>query len=214
VDVLELLDTMTAALHGMIGSPWLWLIVFAVAGLDALLPFMPSETTVVIVGVLVASDPTLLLVLIVVAATGALAGDLLAYTIGRHAGPRIIARLTRDERGRRRHDWARNLLSRHGNLLIIAGRYIAGVRSVTMLTAGILRYPRRRFLRVDATGATIWAVYSALIGYIGGAAFKDNPIKGMLLAFGIGLVLAASIEIARRIAARNRPASSLALAPA
>ncbi|HEY0495636.1 MAG TPA: DedA family protein, partial [Kutzneria sp.] len=28
-------------------SPWLWVAVFLIAGLDALLPFMPSETTVV-----------------------------------------------------------------------------------------------------------------------------------------------------------------------
>jgi membrane protein DedA with SNARE-associated domain len=203
--MFELLGTISDALHSMIGSPWLWVVVFVVAGLDALLPFMPSETTVVIVGVLIAPDPALLALLIVVAATGALAGDYLAYTLGRRCGPRFIAKMMRSEEGRRRHDWAQALLSRHGTLLIIAGRYIAGVRSVTMLTAGMLRYPNRRFLVIDTAAAAIWACYAGLIGFVGGAAFEDNPIKGMLLAFGIGLVLAALIELARRVAARRHP---------
>jgi membrane protein DedA with SNARE-associated domain len=212
--MFDLLGTIADVLHGMIDSPWLWVVVFAVAGLDALLPFMPSETTVVIVGVLIAPDPDLLVLLILVAATGAFAGDYLAYTIGRHCGRRVIAWLMRSDQGRHRHHLAQKLLSRHGSMLIIAGRYIAGVRSVTMMTAGMLRYPTRQFLLTDATAATIWAIYAALIGYIGGAAFEDNPIKGMLLAFGIGLVLAGLIEVARRIAARRHPADHQDARPA
>jgi membrane-associated protein len=201
--MFEFLGAMADALHGMIDSPWLWVVVFAVAGLDALLPFMPSETTVVIVGVLIVGEPVLLIPLILVATTGAILGDCLAYTIGRRSGRRVVARMMRSEQGRRRHDWAQTMLSRHGTMLIVAGRYIAGIRSVTMLTAGILHYPTRRFLLTDVAGASIWAGYAALIGFIGGAAFEDNPAKGMLLAFGIGLVLAALIEVARRIAARR-----------
>ena len=199
--MVDLLGRMTDVLHSRIDSPWLWVIVFAVTGLNALLPFLPSEATVVIVGVLIAPNLALLPVLILVAATGAWAGDCLAYTIGRYFGPKVIARITRSEKGQRRHDCAQTVLRLHGTILIIAGRYIAGIRAVTMLTAGVLRYPTRRFLITDAVGASAWATYAALIGSLGGAAFKDNPIMGMLLASGIGLVLAALI---RRIAARRR----------
>jgi membrane protein DedA with SNARE-associated domain len=199
--MVDLLGRMTDALHSMIDSPWLWVVVFAVAGLDALLPFMPSETTVVIVGVLIAPDLALLPMLILVAATGAWAGDCLAYTFGRYSGPKVIARMTRSEKGRHRHEWAKTLLRRHGNILIIAGRYIPGVRAVTMLTAGALRYPTRQFLVTDAVGAGVWATQAALIGALGGAAFKDNPVMGMLLALGLGLVLATLIEVIRRLAA-------------
>jgi membrane protein DedA with SNARE-associated domain len=204
--MFDLLGRMTDALSGLIDSPWLWVVVFVVAGLDALLPFMPSETTVVIVGVLIAPDPALLPVLIIVATVGAWAGDCLAYAIGRYSGPQVIARMMRSEQGRRRHDWAQALLRLHGSILIIAGRYIAGVRAVTMLTAGVLRYPTRQFLVTDAVGAGIWATYAALIGLLGGATFEDNPAMGMLLAFSIGLVLAALIEVARRGAAQRRSA--------
>src|SRR5687767_2997722 len=107
--MFEFLGQLTDTLHGMIDSPWLWVVVFAVAGLDALLPFMPSETTVVIVGVLIVPDPTLLLLLIVVATAGAWTGDVVAYTVGRRFGPRVTARLMRTEQGRRRHAWANSL---------------------------------------------------------------------------------------------------------
>jgi membrane-associated protein len=203
--MLDLLGQLTDALHGMIDSPWLWLIVFAVAGLDALLPFMPSETTVVIVGVLIAPDPALLPVLILVAAGGAWTGDCLAYAIARRFGPRVTARMLRTDKGRRRHALGQNLLHRHGTQAIIAGRYIAGVRSVTMMTAGILRYPIRRFLITDAIGAGVWAVFAGLIGFLGGAAFEGNPLMGMLLALTTGLLLAALLELARRVTTRSRP---------
>lgn len=116
--------------------------------------------------------------------------------------------MLRGQKGQRRHAWAQTLLSRHGSMLIIAGRYLAGARSVTMLTAGMLRYPTRRFLLTNTAAASFWAIYAALIGYLGGAAFKDNPVNGMLLDSGVGLVLAALIEDARRIAARRHQPTS------
>jgi membrane-associated protein len=201
--MFDVLSRMTDVLHGMLDSPWLWVVVLLVSGLDAILPFMPSETTVIIVGVLVAPDARQLVLLILVASFGAFAGDVFTYTVGRHAGPAVIARLTRLEHGERRHEWAQTQLGRHGRLLIVAGRYIPGVRMATMLTAGVLRYPTRRFLVTDAVGAGIWATYAALIGFLGGAAFEGNPVMGMLLAFGIGLTLAVLLEVGRRVLSRR-----------
>ncbi|MCZ1010343.1 hypothetical protein O1L68_30310 [Streptomyces lydicus] len=94
--MFEQLDQLTEPLQGMLGSPWLWLVILLVSGLDALLPFMPSETTVVLVAVLIGPDLPLLALLAGVAAAGALAGDCLGYAVGRYAGPRAVARLLRE----------------------------------------------------------------------------------------------------------------------
>lgn len=201
--MLDLLGQVTEHLQAMLHSPWLWLVVFLVAGLDAVLPFMPSETTVIIVAVLVTSSALQLTLLVIVAATGALAGDALGYAIGRWAGPGALARLERRERGRNLRGWAHTRLHAHARLLLIAGRYIPGVRAVTMITAGALGYPPRRFLAADAIGTTLWAIYATLIGYLGGATFTDHPDKGVLLALAIGLVLAVLLEAGRRLA-RNQ----------
>ena len=68
---MELLGHVTELLRGALGSPWLWVLVFAASGLDALLPFMPSETTVVTVAVLLGPDLADLTLLAAVAATAA-----------------------------------------------------------------------------------------------------------------------------------------------
>ncbi|VVJ23997.1 putative membrane protein [Amycolatopsis camponoti] len=196
---MELLAHVTELLRDALGSPWLWVLVFAVSGLDALLPFMPSETTVVTVAVLLGPDLADLTLLAAVAAAGAWAGDCLGYAVGRAAGPRAIARLQRGADGRRRYEWARDQVRRNGGLLIIAARYLPGGRVASALANGSLGYPLRRFVPLDLAGAAIWAVYSVLIGLAGGAAFADEPVKGLLLSFSLGLGLVFAIEAGRRL---------------
>ena len=64
------------------------------------------------------------------------------------------------------------------------------------------------FLLIDGIGAGVWAAYGALVGFVGGTAFHDHPALGLLLAFGIGLSVAALVEVGRRIASRRRTATS------
>jgi membrane protein DedA with SNARE-associated domain len=196
---VELLAQVTELLRDALSSPWLWVLVFAVSGLDALLPFMPSETTVVTVAVLLGPDPAQLTLLAAVAAGGAWAGDCLGYAVGRAAGPQAIARLQRGPDGRRRYEWARDQVRRNGGLLIIAARYLPGGRVASALATGSLGYPLPKFVAVDAAGAAVWAVYSVLIGLAGGAAFADEPAKGLLLSFSLGLGLVLAIEAGRRL---------------
>ncbi|WP_230423160.1 DedA family protein [Prauserella cavernicola] len=201
--MFELLEQLTSMLESQLHSPWLWVIVFLVSGLDALLPFMPSETTVMTVAVLLGSDLVGLAVLAVVAAVGAWAGDLLGYGIARRAGPRTLERLQRGEKGRQRYEWAREKVHRHGTVLIVAGRYLPGGRVASALATGSLRYPLDRFAALDIVGTTIWATYSVLVGYLGAAQFAGEPSKGLLLAFAIGLLAVGCAEIARRLVSRR-----------
>ncbi|WP_414936110.1 DedA family protein [Amycolatopsis sp. cmx-11-51] len=199
---MELLEYVTELLRGSLGSPWLWVIVFLVSGLDALLPFMPSETTVITVAVLIGPDPPRLALLAAVAAVGAWLGDCLGYTVGAAAGPRALSRLQRGPDGIRRYEWAKIQVQRNTVPLILAARYLPGGRVASGLANGSLGYPPRKFIPLDALGASIWAVYSVLIGLVGGAAFADQPEKGLLLSFALGLLLVAAIEVGRRIRVR------------
>jgi membrane-associated protein len=197
--VLDVLHHLTEVLQGSLDSPWLWLIVFVVSGVDALLPFMPSESTVITMAVLLGPDPSRLALLVLVAAAGAFAGDCLGYGIGRAAGPRMLRRLQRGERGQERYEWARTKVQRDAPTLIIAARYLPGGRVASALATGSLRFPIGRFAALDAVGVGIWATYSVAIGYIGGMEFAGEPVKGLLLAFVIGLLIVAGIEVGRRL---------------
>ncbi|MFG3114144.1 DedA family protein [Streptomyces sp. NPDC048197] len=202
-DQLDHLDTLARTLQGLLGSPWLWLVVLLVSGLDALLPFMPSETTVVLVAVLIGPDLPLLALLAGVAAAGALAGDCLGYAVGRYAGPRAVARLLRGERGRARHARARARVERHAALLVIAGRFLPGGRVVAALSTGSVRYPLRRFVLLDAVGAGLWALCSAALGGLGGTALAGSPARGMLLASAAGLLVAGGVGWVHRRGVRH-----------
>lgn len=207
--MLELLDRFVALLQSTVDSPWLWLIVFLVTMLDALVPFSPSETTLVTVAVLVTPQPELLVVLVVVAAVGAFCGDVASHAMGRFAGPGLIARFSRGEKGRERVEWAREKVLQHAALLILVARYLPGGRFASGIATGGIRYPWRKFLVLDGIGTTLWAIYGALVGYIGGRQFADSPGKGLLLAFALALVGVAVVEVARRAWARShgeRPA--------
>lgn len=195
-------------LHGLITSPWLWAVVFLVATLDALLPFMPSETTVVLVGVLIAPSLPGLATLILTAAAGAFAGDTLSYVIGRVSGPRVVARLRRGERGRRAQLWAQRQLERRGRLLIVFARYVPGGRMATMSTAGALGFGVAWFLPAEVLGTLLWGTQASLIGFLGGAAFQDQPLTGMAVSYSVVIAAVLGAALVRRLLVRESPAEN------
>jgi membrane-associated protein len=186
-------------LEGLAGSPWVLVVVFAVAGLDAVLPFMPSESTVVAVGVVAAgTGRPHLAALIGAAAAGAYLGDVVSYAIGRRSNRAVVARLQRGRRARAVHNWVHRLLHSRGGLVIVFARYVPGGRSTTAFAAGVVRYPVSRFHRYTAVGVLIWAAEASLLGYLGGAVFSTRPLLGLALAWaGAAAVTGLAVVIQR-----------------
>lgn len=176
-------------LDAVAASPWVLAVVFVVAGLDAILPFMPSESTVVACGVAAAHTgrPHLGL-LVLVAAAGAFAGDLISFRIGRRSTEAVAARLTH-RRTRAVHAWVHRLLHSRGGLVIVFARYVPGGRSTTALAAGIVGYPPVRFCWYTIGGVLLWAIEAALLGYLGGSVFDSHPLLGFLAALAFGLAV-------------------------
>jgi membrane protein DedA with SNARE-associated domain len=175
------------------GSGWAYGIVFLFAFLDAVFPVVPSETAVITAGVLAANGDLAIELIIVLAALGAILGDNLAYTIGRSLKTFVKERLFRGSK-RRHLDRAERALKERGGSLIVIGRFIPGGRTAVTFASGVLRYPWPRFIAFDVAAGFLWATYSGLIGYFGGKAFEDDPLKGILLALGIALGIAGIIE--------------------
>lgn len=184
-------------------SGWAYGIIFLFAFLDALLPVVPSETAVITAGVVASTGELSLPLIIPAAALGALLGDNTAYLIGRRFGKRVTEGSFSGERSRRRIDWAQGQLRERGGELIAIGRFIPGGRTAVTLSAGLLRFPWRRFLLFDAAAAIGWALYASLLGYIGGRAF-ESTWKGLLLAIGIAFAVAGGIELVRWARKRKR----------
>ena len=185
------------------GSGWSYVLIFAFAYLDALVPIVPSETAVVTAGVLAGSGRMSLPLIIVLAASGAFAGDNTSYLIGRHYGEPAKRRFFSGKKARERIHWAEHQLQERGGELIVVSRFIPAGRTVVTLSAGGLRMPWRRFATFDAIAAIVWALYASLRGYFGGRAFEHQPWKGLLLAVGIAFTVAGGIELVRWLRRRR-----------
>jgi len=189
--------------HGLMGSPWVYLALFSFAAIDGFFPVVPSESLVITAGVFAANGEPLLPLVIVAAAAGAFAGDHIAYLAGRTGGDRLVTRLKPGSKRRLAFDRAGRVLDDRGGLIIVVCRYIPGARTAITMTAGAVRHPLRSFSFFDGIAAGSWAAYSALIGFLGGAAFENDPLKGLALGLGVALAITATVEVVRHVRARS-----------
>ena len=190
--------------EGFMGSPWVYVALFAFAAIDAFFPVVPSESLVITAGVFAASGEPYLVGVILAAGLGAFAGDHVSYFIGRTAGRPIMHRAAPGSKKAKAFERAGKLLADRGGTILIVCRYIPGARTAITLTAGAVHYRLRSFTFFDAIAAFSWATYSGLVGYLGGEAFEDSPWKGLALGLGIALTVTFSVELIRHLR-RPRP---------
>ncbi|MDX6413435.1 MAG: hypothetical protein QOH23_845 [Gaiellaceae bacterium] len=182
------------------GSLWTYPLLFGICAGDALIPAFPSETALIVCGIQAARGNLSLEWVIVWAAAGAFIGDNSSYAVGRWVGTPAVKRFFSGEVAQRRFDWARNFLKERGSYVLIVARFIPGGRTATTFTAGLVRLRwLTRFAPYVLVAAVLWAVYGALLGYLGGRLFKDQPIYALLLAFGIAALITVGVEGWRRV---------------
>ena len=197
-------DAIVTLVEGALSTPWGLLALAAVAAVDGFFPVVPSESLVVTAGVFAAAGDQSLALIIGAGALGAFAGDHASYLVGRLAGDRLTGRRRAGTRKAAAFDWASRVLAERGGTVIVVARYVPGGRTAVTLTAGAVHYRLSSFTLFDGIAAASWATYAALVGYLGGAAFEDEPLKGIVLGLGLALGVAGAIELLRH--ARRRTA--------
>lgn len=191
-------------------SGWLYLLVFAIAALDAMIPVMPSESVVITGALLAAHGDASIAGIAAAAALGALAGDLTSYALGRRAARRRHGVAPGGRTGRAMA-WAQELLAHHGPGTLIVARFLPGGRTATTFTSGFVGMDLLPFVASIAAGAALWAGQAAGIGYLGGTVFEEHLLLGLALGLGSGLAVGLGVELVRsRLAARRCPVPAAA----
>ena len=186
------------------GHWWTYLIVFGACELDSLLFFLvPSEAVTILAGVLASQGDLAIWIVIPAAAIGVFVGDNMMFFIGRWLGEPLAQWICQWERGRRWLGEGRELIERHGETVILAGRFIPAGRSAATFSAGMLDFPWRRFAVADAAAAVLWAIYAAMLGYLGGSTFEHSFWKPFVIALGVAFLVAGAGEVWRRIQDRR-----------
>ncbi len=186
------------------GSLWTYPILLGICAGDAVFPILPSETAVIVCGLQAARGELSLGWVIAFAAAGAFVGDNTSYAGGRWIGHPLVKRFFSGERSQERLDWAKRFLKQRGSYVLIVARFVPGGRTATTFTSGLvnLRWPTR-FAPYIFVAAILWALYGALLGYLGGRAFRDQPILALLFALGLAGLVAGAAELVRWLRRRR-----------
>ena len=187
---------------------WFLVIILVIAFFDSVVPIVPSETCVIIGGVAASLGNQNIYAVIVAGAVGAFLGDNTAYIIGRRLSDWFHRRAERKPKFARKLEWANQQIRERGGLLLITARFIPGGRTVLTLSCGITRQKRWWFVRWVFVAVVIWATYAAMLGRIGGEAFKNDHTKAFLFAFGLAIATNVLIEIARHVRNKRREAAT------
>lgn len=152
--------------------------------------FVPGSITMTIVGALAGSAVIPLYTAFICATAGAFSGDLLSYWIGYRYKHWVLTRwplknhpqwITRCE----------DFFARHGGKSVIIGRFIAPMRSLVPMVAGILNMRPMPFIPIVFVSALLWTIVYLIPGILLGALSVETPpsITTEFILITIGIVV-------------------------
>ena len=162
--------------YGMWVYALLFLIVFVETGL-VVMPFLPGDSLLFVVGTLCGAGLMNLPLSIAVLLVAAILGDQCNYLIGRYFGPKVFQWGQSRFFNKRAFDTAHEFYERNGGITIVIARFMPFVRTFAPFVAGVAAMSRGKFTAYNVGGALLWVVGITSIGY----AFGNVPwVKGNL----------------------------------
>ena len=182
----------------------------AVAGLVMVENFgvpAPGETILVAAAVYAGTGRLSIVGVGVIAVLAAIVGNCIGYAIGYFGGHALVLRygkyvfLTPE-----RLEKTERFFARRGGLVVVAGRFIEGLRQAAGIIAGTAEMPWKRFLGFTTLGAVLWVGVWAPVGYLAGdhigTIYAAATRYSLYLLIALLLLLAA--WIARAVWRRKR----------
>ncbi len=161
-----------------------------------LFPFLPGDSLLFLVGLLISQQDQIavpLWVACLVLTASAIASNVVGYGVGAKVGPAIFQRPDSRFFKQEHIDKTFAFFDKYGNRAIVLARFVPIVRTFITLAAGVGRMPFRRFALYSAIGAVLWATGVTLLGFwLGQFDILAEHIDLMLL----GLVLLSLIPVA------------------
>lgn len=186
------------------------LVIFAESGLLLGL-FLPGDTLLIAGGIFASQHRLPLIPLILISMVSTIAGYQMGYILGRRAGPHIFKRkdgiLFREEYMAH----TESFFSRHGWKTILIARFIAVVRTVVPLVAGMGKMDRKLFLVFNILGGVFWSGGLILISYLVGTKVPhlDDYIEKIILLAIILTWLVAGYELFKKRGRRREILAAL-----
>jgi membrane protein DedA with SNARE-associated domain len=168
---------------------------------------VPGETILILAAVYAGTGRLNIFLVALFGFCGAVIGDNLGFAIGHFGGRALVERY-----GRYilltppRIDKATEFFERHGGKIIIAARFIEGLRQANGIIAGTTGMRWEKFLIFNMIGAALWVAVWVSLGYFSGShidtIYNDAARYSTYLAVAAALFIA--VIVARQVMrARN-----------
>lgn len=170
------------AQYGALTYALLFAIVFVETGL-VIMPFLPGDSLLFIVGALCGADLLSLPLAMGVLLVAAIMGDQVNYSIGHRIGPKVFQ--WEDSRwfNRAAFDKAHDFYEKYGGITIILARFMPFIRTFVPFVAGVSAMTRSKFTRYNVLGGVIWVVGLSLAGFwFGNLPFVQTHLSKIIWA--------------------------------
>ena len=150
---------------------------------------VPGETMLIAASLYAGAGHLNIVGVAVVGFVAAVLGDNLGYVIGRWGGRRFVERF-----GRyvfltpRRLDRGQKWFDHHGGKIVVAARFVEGLRQLNGIIAGTIEMHWAKFVMCNALGAALWVTFWCSVGY-----FAGNNVETVAHYFTYVAIAAVSI---------------------
>jgi membrane protein DedA with SNARE-associated domain len=155
---------------------------------------LPGEGVLVLAALYAARHGHSIAGVVASAATGAVLGDNVGYWIGREFGYRLLLRYGgRIGLSPSKIKLGQYLFLRYGGKVVFFGRFVAILRMLAAVLAGVNRMDWRRFLLANAAGSIVWASAVGFGAYAFGRAVLDvtGPLSIALVVISLAIIVGA-----------------------
>ena len=181
---------------------WVYGLLFAVIFVETgvvVMPFLPGDSLLFLVGGLAATGSLDITMALAVMLAAAVLGNQTNYTIGRWVGPRVFHWENSRWFNKDGFDKSHAFFEKYGGVALIAGRFMPFVRTFAPFVAGVTLMTRRRFTIFDVSGAVLWIGSVTLLGYgIGNLPWVKGHLQWIFLSMIIIPGVLALVGILRK----------------
>ena len=145
----------------------LFVVVFVETGL-VVMPFLPGDSLLFVVGAMGGSGLLDLWIALPVMLAAAFFGDQCNFSLGRWAGPRVFQWPQSRWFNRQAFEQAHAFYEKWGAWTIVAARFLPFIRTFAPFVAGVADMARARFVAFNARGAVRWVLGVGALGAVFG----------------------------------------------
>jgi membrane-associated protein len=173
----------------------LFLIIFVETGV-VVMPFLPGDSLLFVVGALCGAGLMSLPVSIGLLIAAAILGNQSNYAIGRYFGPKVFQWENSRFFNKKAFEQAHAFYEKYGGVTIIAARFMPFLRTFAPFVAGVALMTRSKFTFFDVSGAILWVGGVTMAGYLFGnipwvKEHLDKIIWGAILLPGLLVLVGA-----------------------